>query len=118
MQAVTSKDVDERSKLTNWEKLSIWLAMKAGNIAKNQCAKLNNIDKKHIANNIYPKESPTETKTKNKHHDYVSWFKTITVKLGGKEYTLDISRWFDEQVERKKLSLEFKPLVVVNAETN
>jgi hypothetical protein len=71
MQAVTSKDVDERSKLTNWEKLSIWLAVKAGDIAKNQCAKLNGIDKKHITNNIYPKESPTETKTRNKHHDYV-----------------------------------------------
>lgn len=115
MQAVTSKDVDQRSKLTNWEKLSIWLAMKAGNIAKNQCAKLNGIDKKHITNNIYPKNSPTETKTRNKHHDYISWFKTITVKLGGKQYTLDISRWFDEQVERKKLQLEFKPLVVETA---
>lgn len=118
MQAVTSKDVDERSKLTNWEKLSIWLAMKAGNIAKNQCAKLNGIDKKHITNNIYPKESPTETKTRNKHHDYVSWFKTITVKLGGKDYTIDISRWFEEQIERKKLSLEFKPLVIKTANTN
>ena len=55
MQDVTSKDVDERSKLTNWEKLSIWLVMKVGDIAKNQCAKINGIDKKHITNNICPR---------------------------------------------------------------
>ena len=115
MQAVTSKDIDERSKLTNWEKLTIWLAMKADGVAKNRCAKLNNIDKKHITNNIYPRISPTETKTVNKHHDYVSWFKTITILLDGKTHTFDIARWFDEQVERKKLSLEFKPLVVATA---
>jgi len=117
MQAMTSKDVDQRSKLTNWEKLNIWLAMKASGIAKNQCAKLNGIDKKHITNNIYPRESPTETHTKNKHHDYVSWFRCITVKLGGKDYTIDIARYFDEQIERGKLNLEFKPLVVATAKS-
>ena len=110
-QAMVSRDIDQRNKLSNWEKLMIVLAMKAEGIAKNQCAKLNGIDKKHITNNIYPEISPTETKTKNKHHEYISWFKCI--KIGDK--TFDIARWFDEQIERKKLSLEFKPMVVTTA---
>lgn len=107
-QAMTSKDIDQRSKLTNWEKLMIVLAMKAGGIAKNQCAKLNGIDKKHITNNIYPESSPVEPHGENKHHRYLSWFKAI--RIDGK--TFDISRWFDEQIERKKLGLEFKPAVL------
>jgi len=111
VQEMTSKDLDQRSKLTNWEKLMIVLAMKAGGIAKNQCAKLNDIDKKHITNNIYPEESPVEPYGTNKHHDYLSWFKAI--KIDGKVF--DISRWFDEQIIRKKLGLEFKPLVTATA---
>ena len=83
-----------------------------------ECAKMCGIDKKHITNNIYPRESPTETHTKNKHHDYISWFDNITVKLGGGEYALNISRWYDEQIERKKLQLEFRPLVIKTANTN
>ena len=117
-QAMTSRDIDERNKLSNWNKSMIVLAMKAANIAKNQCAKLCGIDKKHITNNIYPKESPTETRTKNRHHDYISWFDNITIELDGKSQTFNISRWYDEQVERKKLNLEFKPLVVVDAKIN
>jgi hypothetical protein len=35
----------------------------------------------------------------------------IKIKLDGKDHTFDTSRWFDEQIERKKLSLEFNPLV-------
>jgi len=116
-QSMTSKDIDKRNKLSNWNKSMIVLAMKAANIAKNQCAKLCGIDKKHITNNIYPKESPTETHTKNKHHDYISWFDNITIKIGGKTHTFNIYRWYDEQIERRKLSLEFKPLVVATAKT-
>jgi len=113
-QNITSKEIDERNKLTNWEKMMIILGMDVGGLAKNYCAKLNGIDKKHITNNIYPQVAPTENKTENKHHMYKSWFKCITLKIGGKQHTFDISRWFDEQVERGKLDLEFKPLVVVN----
>jgi len=113
-QNIISKEIDERSKLTNWEKLMIILGMDLGGLAKNRCAKLNHIDKKHITNNIYPKISPTENHTENKHHQYLSWFKCITIKLDGKSHTLDISRWFDEQIERKKLQLEFEPLILVN----
>ena len=86
----------------------IVLAMKAGGIAKNQCAKLCNIDKKHITNNIYPEESPVEPYSKNKHHEYISWFKAISI--DGKVF--DISRWFEVQIVRKKLDLEFKPLLI------
>ena len=107
VQEMTSKDLNQRSKLTNWEKLMIVLAMKAGSIAKNQCAKLCRIDKKHITNNIYPETSPVEPYGKNKHHDYISWFKAI--KIDGKIF--DISRWFEEQIVRRKLGLEFKPIV-------
>jgi len=114
-QKIISRDIDERNKISSWEKLMIVLVMKAADIAKNQCARLTGIDKKHITNNIYPEQSPTETKTKNKHHDYISYFKQITIKLGGKDYTFDLTRWFDEQVERKKLNLEFKPLVLETA---
>ena len=114
-QAVTSKQLDERNKLTNWEKLSIILAMKCAGIAKNQCAKINGIDKKHITNNILPRTSPTESQHTNKHHDYISWFKNITISLGGKQYTFDISQWFDGQIERKKLQLPFEPLVLVDS---
>ena len=57
-QEMTSKDLDQRSTLTNWEKFMIVLAMKAGGIAKNQYAKLCGIDKKPITNNIYPEHPP------------------------------------------------------------
>lgn len=102
-----SKDLDQRNNLINWEKLMIVLDMKAVCIAKNQCAKLNGINKKHITNGIYPKESPVEPYGKNKHHAYISWFKAI--KMDGKVF--DISRWFDEQIIRRKLNLEFKPII-------
>jgi hypothetical protein len=39
----------------------------------------------------------------------------IKIKQDGKDHTFDTSRWFDGQIERKKLSLEFQPLVVTTA---
>lgn len=100
-QVIASKEIDERSKLTNWKKIMIVLAKKAGNLAKNYYAKLNGIDKKHITNNIYPKESPTELHTKNRHHEYVSWFKYIYIKLGAKNtlWYLKVV-WFSDRTRK------------------
>jgi hypothetical protein len=48
-----------------------------------------------------------------KEHSLISWRQdlAIKIKLDGKDHTFDTSRWFDGQIERKKLSLEFNPLV-------
>lgn len=108
----TSKQLDERNKITFIEK---WNAIVLSKIQVNlsAVAKRLNIDKKHMTNNIVPTENPV-TGSKNNHHQYADWFQCIRVETPDGSYTINVKEYFDKQIERGKLNLEFKPLVLTD----
>jgi hypothetical protein len=108
----TSKQLDERNKITFIEK---WNAIVLSKIAVNlsAVAKRLNIDKKHMTNNIIPKENPV-TGSKNNHHQYANWFQCIQVETPEGNFTINVKEYFDKQIERGKLNLEFKPLLLTD----
>ena len=115
-QLITSREIDERNKLSTWEKLTITLARLNGKISKNFTARLHGVDKKHLSNNIEPVINPLTGK-KNKHHDIfeMPWFKTMRVVCTcGKENIFDATQKIEEDLIRNSLDLQSKPTVLVN----
>ena len=113
----TSNKLDQRNKITFLEK---WNAILLSKVRFNMShvAKLLDIDKKHINNNILPTKNPV-TSTQNKHHNYIDWFRAIQVTSpSGEEFTFDAKDYFDRQIERSKLNLEYEPIVLSNCTIN
>jgi len=109
-----SKQIDERSKITFLEK---WNTIVAEiEIGISAIAKKLGVNKKHLTNNVRPKENPV-TGNKNMHHNYISWFRAIQVTApNGERFTFDAKDYFDKQIERGKLQIPFEPMVLKNAE--
>lgn len=108
-----SKQLDERNKITFLEK---WNAIIANiSLGVSAVAKKLGVNKKHITNNVRPTQNPV-TQNKNMHHEYIEWFKAIKITTpNGEELIFDAKEYFDEQIERGKLNLPFKPLVLSNS---
>lgn len=114
MQRHTSKQIDERSKITFLEKWNIISAQIELGISA--IAKKIGINKKHISNNIRPAENPV-TGQENKHHQYIDWFRAIQViSPNGDKFVFDAKEYFDKQIERGKLNIPFQTLVLKNCE--
>lgn len=113
-QKFISKQIDERSKITFLEK---WNTIVAEiEIGISAIAKKLGVNKKHLTNNVRPKENPV-THTKNMHHKYINWFRAIVVTTpDGERFTFDAKDYFDKQIERGKLQIPFEPLVLRNCE--
>jgi DNA-binding phage protein len=113
-QKFISKQIDERSKITFLEK---WNCIVANiEIGVSAIAKKLGINKKHITNNIRPKENPV-TGNKNMHHDYIDWFRHIqVVSPSGEKFVFDAKNYFDQQIERGKLNVPFQPMILKNCE--
>lgn len=109
-----SKQIDERSKITFLEK---WNTIVAEiEIGISAIAKKLGVNKKHLTNNVRPKENPV-TGNKNMHHKYISWFRAIQVTSpNGERFTFDAKDYFDKQIERGKLQIPFEPMVLKNCE--
>jgi hypothetical protein len=109
-----SKQIDERSKITFLEK---WNTIVAEiEIGISAIAKKLGVNKKHLTNNVRPKENPV-TGNKNMHHNYISWFRAIQVTApNGERFTFDAKDYFDKQIERGKLQIPFEPMVLKNCE--
>ena len=114
-QKFISKQLDERNKITFLEK---WNAIICNiTLGVSAVAKKLGVNKKHLTNNVRPSQNPV-TESKNKHHEYINWFRAIKiVSPSGEEFVFDAKNYFDEQIERGKLHLEFKPLVLANVKT-
>ena len=79
-------------------------------------AKKLGVNKKHLTNNVRPKENPV-THARNLHHDYINWFTHIEVTSPkGEVFVFDAKDYFDQQIERGKLNLPFKPMILRNCE--
>jgi len=113
-QRFISKQLDERNKITFLEK---WNAIVANiSLGVSAVAKKLGVNKKHLTNNVRPTENPV-THNKNMHHDYIDWFKAIkVVSPNGDEFVFDAKAYFDEQIERGKLNIPFKPLILKNTD--
>lgn len=113
-QKFNSKQLDERNKITFLEK---WNAIVSNiSIGVSAVAKKLGVNKKHLTNNVRPKSNPV-THNPNMHHQYIDWFKAIkVVSPDGQEFIFDAKKYFDEQIERGKLNVPFKPLILRNAE--
>ena len=109
-----SKQIDERSKITFLEK---WNTIVAEiEIGISAIAKKLGVNKKHLTNNVRPRENPV-TGVENKHHKYINWFRAIQVTApNGERFTFDAKEYFDKQIERGKLQIPFEPMVLKNAE--
>ena len=109
-----NKQIDERSKITFLEK---WNTIVAEiEIGISAIAKKLGVNKKHLTNNVRPKENPV-TGNKNMHHKYISWFRAIQVTApNGERFTFDAKDYFDKQIERGKLQIPFEPMVLKNCE--
>lgn len=118
-QIITSKEIDERNKLSTWEKITITLARLNGAISKNHCARLHGVDKKHLTNNIEPKSNPVSG-VPNKHHSILErlWFKTMRVQCAKCNHVniFDACSKIEEDLARDQLDLQSRPTVLVNAE--
>jgi DNA-binding phage protein len=108
-----SKQLDERNKITFLEK---WNAIVANiSLGVSAVAKKLGVNKKHLTNNVRPAQNPV-TQVENMHHKYIDWFKAIKIVTpNGEEFIFDAKDYFDEQIERGKLQLPFKPLVLSNS---
>lgn len=113
-QRFISKQIDERSKITFLEK---WNSIVAEiEIGISAIAKKLGVNKKHLTNNVRPKENPV-THSKNMHHFYIDWFKHIEiVSPKGERFTFDAKEYFDKQLERGKLNVPFEPLILKNCD--
>ena len=109
-----SKQIDERSKITFLEK---WNTIVAEiEIGISAIAKKLGVNKKHLTNNVRPKENPV-TGTKNMHHNYINWFTHLqVVSPKGEKFTFDAKDYFDRQIERGKLNVTFEPMILKNCE--
>jgi DNA-binding phage protein len=113
-QRYISKKIDERSKITFLEKWNTIIA--EIEIGISAIAKKLGVNKKHLTNNVRPKENPV-THNENKHHKYISWFRAIQVTApNGERFTFDAKDYFDKQIERGRLQIPFEPMVLKNAE--
>ena len=109
-----SKQIDERSKITFLEKWNTIIA--EIEIGISAIAKKLGVNKKHLTNNVRPKENPV-TGNKNMHHNYINWFRAIQVTApNGERFTFDAKDYFDKQIERGKLQIPFEPMILKNAE--
>lgn len=109
-----SKQIDERSKITFLEK---WNTIVAEiEIGISAIAKKIGVNKKHLTNNVRPKQNPV-TGNENMHHKYINWFRAIRVIApNGERFTFDAKDYFDKQIERGKLQIPFEPMVLKNCE--
>ena len=109
--------IDERRKISFVEKWNIILCdLCDSKLGISAIAKRLRIDKKHISNNIRPKENPV-TNIPNRHHEYINWFRAVQVESpSGEKFTFDMKDWADKQIERHKLSLPFENLVLKTCE--
>lgn len=114
IQKFNSKQIDERSKITFLEK---WNAIIAEiEIGISAIAKKLGVNKKHLTNNVRPKENPV-TGAKNMHHNYIDWFKHISITTpNGETFTFDAKAYFDKQLERGKLNIPFESLILKNCD--
>ena len=114
IQKFNSKQIDERSKITFLEK---WNAIIAEiEIGISAIAKKLGVNKKHLTNNVRPKENPV-TGAKNMHHNYIDWFKHISITTpNGETFTFDAKAYFDKQLERGKLNIPFETLILKNCD--
>ena len=112
-----SRQLDERNKISFIEKWNIILCERCESmLGISAIAKRLGIDKKHISNNIKPTNNPV-TDLPNKHHEYINWFRTISITTPkGEVLTFDMKDWADKQIERKKLNLPFENLVLKTCE--
>lgn len=111
----TAHRLDDRNKISTWEKITIILTSKT-EAFNSHIAKLLEITKKHITNNIIPPENPV-THQENKHHKQISYFKAIEViSPSGEKFVFDITEWFEQQLIREKLALPFKPIILTNSQ--
>jgi DNA-binding phage protein len=115
-QKFISKQIDERSKITFLEK---WNSIVAEiEIGISAIAKKLGVNKKHLTNNVRPKENPV-THSKNMHHYHIDWFKAIEVTSpSGEKFTFDAKEYFDKQLERGKLNIPFEPLILKNCDVD
>ena len=114
IQKFNSKQIDERSKITFLEK---WNSIVAEiEIGISAIAKKLGVNKKHLTNNVRPKENPV-THSKNMHHYQIDWFKAIeVVSPKGERFTFDAKAYFDKQLERGKLQIPFEPIILKNCD--
>lgn len=112
-QRFISKQLDERNKITFLEK---WNAILANiTLGVSAVAKKLGVNKKHLTNNVRPTQNPV-TQNENKHHQYIDWFKAIEVTTpNGEKFVFDAKDYFDKQLERGKLNIPFKPLILKNS---
>lgn len=112
-QRFISKQIDERNKITFLEK---WNSIVANiELGISAIAKRLGVNKKHLTNNVRPTENPV-THSKNMHHEYIDWFTHIQIVTpNGETFTFDAKDYFDKQIERGKLNLPIKSLVLKNA---
>jgi len=109
-----SKQIDERSKITFLEKWNTIIA--EIEIGISAIAKKLGVNKKHLTNNVRPKENPV-TGSKNMHHNYINWFTHIqVVSPSGEKFTFDAKEYFDRQIEKGKLNVTFEPMILKNCD--
>jgi len=113
-QKFISKQIDERSKITFLEKWNSIIAQI--DIGISAIAKKLGVNKKHLTNNVRPKENPV-TGSKNMHHNYINWFTSLTIITPkGERFTFDAKDYFDKQIERGKLNVPFQQMILKNCE--
>ena len=113
-QKFISKQIDERSKITFLEKWNTIIA--EIEIGISAIAKKLGVNKKHLTNNVRPKENPV-TGSKNMHHFYINWFKHLSITTpDGKTFIFDAKNYFDKQIERGKLNIPFEPIILKNCD--
>lgn len=115
-QKFISKQIDERSKITFLEKWNTIIA--EIEIGISAIAKKLGVNKKHLTNNVRPKENPV-TGSKNMHHNYINWFTHISViSPKGDTFIFDAKDYFDRQIERGKLNVTFEPMILKNCDVD
>ena len=113
-QKFISKQIDERSKITFLEKWNSIIAQI--DIGISAIAKKLGVNKKHLTNNVRPKENPV-TGSKNMHHNYINWFTSLTIITPtGERFTFDAKDYFDKQIERGKLNVPFQQMILKNCD--
>ena len=112
---VVSDKLDERKKISFIEK---WNALTACAIdeTKSHIAKMLGVDKKHMTNSVIPERNPV-TDAENTHHNLISRFKAMKwVCTCGQENITDVEEYFNKEIERHKLGLPFKAMILKNCD--